>query len=646
MSIRGLSHPALLRAAIRGIVAYRVWPRMTGRCAWLMLIAMLELVVAVSRVSAEPATNITGKWVGEWIEGLNPFNPFRGRLEVQLSQASDGTLSGGLVAYDRFTDPNGVASSAVVSGLLRPNRTATLQAVFGIPEFTAVFNGTFGSDGEASGTYTNFNLHNDDGTWSLRLVRGLSNTTCLPFLDFPFPSVSCETLPGSAPSLRQTLVTKDFPSGPRMSVGGVAGAQANFGELRGLATINLQDARPFFNYLSATPADIIFASFPFTSWAEASARDTLRVATANAQGAGKLELKFRITGQSGFQVTSFVDPQGNHLVGADLSSQMVVNDQNQFLFCCNPPPVGPVDVSLKFVVPFVFADPLVLDTSLLVAADPYIASFAFLDGFVGYVEAVRLSASQGIDLRNTAVLENLLVTDADGTPIPGVTVTSESGTIYPLDPANGSADSFAPTTSALLSPSPNVSGWNKTDVAVGLTAIDNEGGSGVKEIAVALNGSQTGSFLQSGSNARIVVSAEGVTTLTYFARDHAGNQEAAKTIVVRVDKTSPVIAGLPAAGCTLWPPNHRLAEVATVTARDTVSGIVPGSFAVTGISNEPENGLGDGDTAPDIVISNGRIQLRAERSGSGPGRVYNLTATASDLAGNVATATSACTVPP
>jgi len=102
---------------------------------------------------------------------------------------------------------------------------------------------------------------------------------------------------------------------------------------------------------------------------------------------------------------------------------------------------------------------------------------------------------------------------------------------------------------------------------------------------------------------------------------------------------------MPASGCTLWPPNHKLVQVATVTAADALSGLAAGSFKLTGVSNEPS----DPDD-PQIVITPNRsggfiVQLQADRLGTGNGRVYTLTATAADLAGNPATATATCTVP-
>ncbi len=56
-------------------------------------------------------------------------------------------------------------------------------------------------------------------------------------------------------------------------------------------------------------------------------------------------------------------------------------------------------------------------------------------------------------------------------------------------------------------------------------------------------------------------------------------------------------------------------------------------------SNQPIEGTGDGDTAPDWVVTGPlTLQLRAERS-SGLDRTYKITFTATDFSGNVATGT-------
>ena len=134
----------------------------------------------------------------------------------------------------------------------------------------------------------------------------------------------------------------------------------------------------------------------------------------------------------------------------------------------------------------------------------------------------------------------------------------------------------------------------------------------------------------------VTISAEGITTLSYYATDNAGNREVSRTLTARIDRTPPIIAGLPAAGCTIWPPNHKLVQVATIAAKDALSGLAPGSFRVTGTSNDPANGQ--------IVVTGGpdqfNIQLRADK-----GQAYTLTATASDLAGNTFTKQATCIVP-
>jgi len=63
-------------------------------------------------------------------------------------------------------------------------------------------------------------------------------------------------------------------------------------------------------------------------------------------------------------------------------------------------------------------------------------------------------------------------------------------------------------------------------------------------------------------------------------------------------------------------------------------------------SNEPVNGTGDGDQEPDWEITGPlTVNLRAERAGTGSGRVYTLTVQCSDDSGNSSTGSVAVTVP-
>jgi hypothetical protein len=84
-----------------------------------------------------------------------------------------------------------------------------------------------------------------------------------------------------------------------------------------------------------------------------------------------------------------------------------------------------------------------------------------------------------------------------------------------------------------------------------------------------------------------------------------------------------------------------LVEVADVVAIDELSGI--DEFAVDATSSEPVSGPGYGNAEPDVVIDGGNVQLRAERY-SHEGRQYDLAATATDLAGNVAEGDAICIV--
>jgi hypothetical protein len=93
----------------------------------------------------------------------------------------------------------------------------------------------------------------------------------------------------------------------------------------------------------------------------------------------------------------------------------------------------------------------------------------------------------------------------------------------------------------------------------------------------------------------------------------------------------------------LWPPDHQLIdETVSYTATDNDSVACTLSVA----SNEPINGLGDGDTSPDWFIGDDHhLQLRSERSGKGRGRVYTITVRCADPAGNTVIRTVTVSVP-
>jgi hypothetical protein len=70
-----------------------------------------------------------------------------------------------------------------------------------------------------------------------------------------------------------------------------------------------------------------------------------------------------------------------------------------------------------------------------------------------------------------------------------------------------------------------------------------------------------------------------------------------------------------------------------VTDEDPIYNAV--NLEITSVTqDEPVNGLGDGDTSPDAVIqpnsSNDSVLIRAERSGNGNGRVYEISFVADD----------------
>jgi hypothetical protein len=111
------------------------------------------------------------------------------------------------------------------------------------------------------------------------------------------------------------------------------------------------------------------------------------------------------------------------------------------------------------------------------------------------------------------------------------------------------------------------------------------------------------------------------------------------------DTIAPTFTSLIPSTATLSSSNHKMVPI-TLSAAVTDNVGVVSTKIVSVTSNEADNGLGDGDTAIDFVITGDlSLSLRAERSGKGDGRVYTITVEAVDAAGNASELTTTVSVP-
>lgn len=130
------------------------------------------------------------------------------------------------------------------------------------------------------------------------------------------------------------------------------------------------------------------------------------------------------------------------------------------------------------------------------------------------------------------------------------------------------------------------------------------------------------------------VGAGGMMVTFRLAVSDGQASSAADTVNILVQDTNdpPVCTLAQASPNLLWPPNHTMVPVTIMGVSDPNDQAITITFtAVT--QDEPINGLGDGDTSPDAAVSGNQILLRAERAGTGNGRVYVVHFTATDAEG-------------
>jgi len=106
--------------------------------------------------------------------------------------------------------------------------------------------------------------------------------------------------------------------------------------------------------------------------------------------------------------------------------------------------------------------------------------------------------------------------------------------------------------------------------------------------------------------------------------------------VTVVDNQPPVVGALSLSSNQLWPPNHKMVDVAV--DYDLSDNCSAASCVLTVTSNE----AGEGDWQ---IVDAHHVRLRAERSGNSNGRIYTLTLTCTDTAGNRTVRTATVVVP-
>ena len=168
---------------------------------------------------------------------------------------------------------------------------------------------------------------------------------------------------------------------------------------------------------------------------------------------------------------------------------------------------------------------------------------------------------------------------ASGAAIDTSVVGSDTFTVDASDVAGNTSslthtytvvDTTAPTSTATPNGTAGLGGWYTSPVTVDLMATDAD--SDVASITYQASGAQTiASTTVAGSTASPVISADGITTLSFSATDTAGNVEPNQAINVTVDSGAPNVAiTTPSDGAT-----YELNDSATVAfaCDDAVSGL-------------------------------------------------------------------------
>ncbi len=150
----------------------------------------------------------------------------------------------------------------------------------------------------------------------------------------------------------------------------------------------------------------------------------------------------------------------------------------------------------------------------------------------------------------------------------------------------------------------------------------------------------------SGASPTVQFGSLGTFNVNLGVSDDFGGSATCGAAVAVVDTTPPTFQGSSVRPNVLWPPEHQMVPVTITVVSSDICDSAPVCRIVSVSSNEPVNGLGDGDMAPDWIVTGAlTVNLRAERSGTGNGRFYTITVFCTDATGNSAPGTAIVKVP-
>ena len=343
-------------------------------------------------------------------------------------------------------------------------------------------------------------------------------------------------------------------------------------------------------------------------------------------------------------------------------------DGLEIIFSSNHPGgSGGIDLwfSTRLTTSDIWSTPVNLGSVINTSTDdraPYLSD----DGETLFFSSDRLSPFGGGDIWMATRTQLPIVKTRD------ITVTADNSCGASISPSDVDDGSFDPDSGDTITLSLDQSGpFGLGQRTVTLTATDNHGASSSSTAVVTVvdqmpptvtappaitvatgpGATSCGTFISdvllgaalASDNCSVTIRRAGVpdgnffpigtTTTTYVATDESGNTASAIQEVTVNDNTPPVITGATVDEPTMSPPNHKMVDVAVSYA--AIDNCGPASTILSVSSNELVNGPGDGNTASDWeVIDAHHVQLRAERSGKGDGRVYMITIAATDSFGN------------